>query len=603
MNNKNTVISRIPKEWEVVRLIDSADYINGYAFSPKEWTDKGLPIIRIQNLNDPEAKFNYFDGEIDEKYIIENGDLLFSWSASIGVYIWNRGKSVLNQHIFKVVPKENVNKLYLYYALYLAIEQLKNKVHGSTMKHFKRNELKTTFIPLPPLEEQKKIAEILSTVDKAIQKVDEAIVKTEKVKKGLMQKLLTKGMGHKEFKDTEIGKIPKDWEVVRLGDVADRMYYGITAKAVEKDTGLHMLRTTDIKEYSVNWESLPFCEITEHRNNLEKYSLKRGDLIIARAGTVGISALVEKDFKNIIFGSYLIKIVLNSKVFPKFLYYFFQTDFYWKHITKAQGSTLKNINLPLLKSIKIPLPPLEEQKKIAEILSTVDKAIQKVDEAIVKTEKVKKGLMQKLLTKGMGHKEFKDTEIGKIPKDWEVVRLGDVAKIIMGQSPPSSTYNDTKEGLPFLQGKAEFGEIFPSTKIYCSKPIKIAESNDILLSVRAPVGDVNIATHKICIGRGLSAIRTMNNKLHYIFLFYYLKFNGKQFEIISTGSTFKAIRKEDIENFLIPLPPLEEQKKIAEILSTVDKKLELQKQRKEKLERIKKGLMNDLLSGKKRVRV
>ena len=125
MGCKETPIGRIPEDWEVARLIDVVEYINGYAFSPKDWKEKGLPIIRIQNLNDPDAEFNYFDGEIDKKYIVENGDLLFSWSASIGVYIWKRGKAVLNQHIFKVVPKNNVDKYYLYYALFLAIEQLK----------------------------------------------------------------------------------------------------------------------------------------------------------------------------------------------------------------------------------------------------------------------------------------------------------------------------------------------------------------------------------------------------------------------------------------------------------------------------------------------
>jgi len=200
--------------------------------------------------------------------------------------------------------------------------------------------------------------------------------------------------------------------------------------------------------------------------------------------------------------------------------------------------------------------------------------------------------------------EFKDTEIGRIPKEWEVVRLGDeeIMELVMGQSPPSSTYNKNKRGLPFLQGKIEFGEIYPSPEIYCSSPIKIAEPNDILLSVRAPVGDVNIAPFKCCIGRGLSAVRAKPDKVNHLFLFYCLKFNGKKFEILSAGSTFKAIRRQEIENFKIPLPPLPEQRKIAEILSTVDKKLELERKRKEKLDRIKRGLMNDLLTGKRRVK-
>ena len=195
-----------------------------------------------------------------------------------------------------------------------------------------------------------------------------------------------------EFKETEIGRIPKDWKLVRLEDIFDEIYYGITAKATEKNTGIKMLRTTDIKNYSSDWNNLPFCEITEKKSNLDKYFLKKGDLIVARAGTVGVSVLVERDFNDIIFGSYLIKIRPKPEVNSRFLYYFFQSHTYWKHLLGAQGSTLKNINLPLLKSLKLPLPLLPEQQKIAEILSTVDKKLELLKKKKEKLEKIKKGL-------------------------------------------------------------------------------------------------------------------------------------------------------------------------------------------------------------------
>jgi len=188
---KDTEIGKIPKEWEVMVAADVADYINGYPFSPTDWKMHGIPIIRIQNLNDPNAEFNYFDGKIDDIYKIKNGDLLFSWSASIGIHIWKGGDAVLNQHIFKVVPKANINKLFLYYDLLLAIEQLKSRVHGSTMKHFQKNELKTTFIPIPPLEEQQKIAEILSTVDEKLETLKLEKAKLGRIKQWFMGELLS----------------------------------------------------------------------------------------------------------------------------------------------------------------------------------------------------------------------------------------------------------------------------------------------------------------------------------------------------------------------------------------------------------------------------
>lgn len=198
---------------------------------------------------------------------------------------------------------------------------------------------------------------------------------------------------------------------------------------------------------------------------------------------------------------------------------------------------------------------------------------------------------------------FKIGESNWYPKAWQKIRLGndEVCEIIMGLSPPSSTYNQAGDGLPFLQGNMEFGEIYPSPTTYCSKPVKTAERDDILISVRAPVGDVNISPSKVCIGRGLAAIRCKPDKLLHTFLFYCLKHGARKLENISAGSTFKAIRKDDIDRFDFPLPPLPEQQKIADILSTVDKRLELLRERKERLERIKKGLMNDLLTGERRV--
>jgi type I restriction enzyme S subunit len=189
-------------------------------------------------------------------------------------------------------------------------------------------------------------------------------------------------------------------------------------------------------------------------------------------------------------------------------------------------------------------------------------------------------------------------ESGIWREEWQVVKLGNanITDLIMGQSPPSSTYNNKGTGLPFLQGNAEFGDTYPVPILSCSQPIKIAEKNDILLSVRAPVGDVNINPFKSCIGRGLATIRPKSDKLNYLFLFYYLKFGSKKFESLSMGSTFKAIRKKEVENFQIPLPPLPEQRRIAEVLGTVDSAIQKVDGAIERTERLKQGLMQKLLT-------
>ena len=147
--------------------------------------------------------------------------------------------------------------------------------------------------------------------------------------------------------------------------------------------------------------------------------------------------------------------------------------------------------------------------------------------------------------------------------------LSDVAKIIMGQSPPSITYNTICEGLPFFQGKADFGDLYPSVRYYCSKPIRIAEPGDILISVRAPVGPTNLNREYSCIGRGLSAIR-VGDKVSRNYLFYFLRYYEPELIKAGIGSTFEAISRDDIETVKIPFKALAEQKRIAELLEQAD---------------------------------
>lgn len=148
--------------------------------------------------------------------------------------------------------------------------------------------------------------------------------------------------------------------------------------------------------------------------------------------------------------------------------------------------------------------------------------------------------------------------------------LPDVADLIMGQSPPSESYNSIGEGLPFFQGKADFGEINPTVRIFCNKPIRIVEPGDILMSVRAPVGPTNIVNHSSCIGRGLAAIRCKKNTDR-MYLLYFLRFIEPKLVEIGRGSTFEAIGRDDLEGIKVPLPPLPEQQRIAAILAQADR--------------------------------
>ncbi|WP_216641407.1 restriction endonuclease subunit S [Thermus scotoductus] len=260
-----------------------------------------------------------------------------------------------------------------------------------------------------------------------------------------------------------------------------------------------------------------------------------------------------------------------------------------------------------IKETKIPLPPLPEQRAIAHVLRTVQEAKEATERVITALRELKKSLMRHLFTYGpvpvdaIERVELQETEIGPLPAHWRVVRLREVASFTMGQSPPSSTYNTSGEGLPFLQGKAEFGEVYPTPVKWCSQPKKVASRGSILISVRAPVGDVNVAREDYCIGRGLAAING-NEVLNNWFLFYLLIFTKRRLEDSGTGSTFKSINKGVLQNFLIPLPPLPEQREIARMLQAIDARIEAEEKKKTALEALFRTLLHHLMTAKIRVR-
>ena len=181
-----------------------------------------------------------------------------------------------------------------------------------------------------------------------------------------------------------------------------------------------------------------------------------------------------------------------------------------------------------------------------------------------------------------------------VPEGWYQSKLGVVADLIMGQSPPSNTYNNSRIGLPFFQGKTDFGSHYPSVRVWCSKPTKVAEKDSILFSVRAPVGDINIASESCCIGRGLAAIK--GTKVEQAFLYQTFKFVKHRFQLLAQGSTFEAVSGGEMRDFKLILPPLPEQKKIAAILTSVDTVIEKTQAQINKLKDLKTGMMQELLT-------
>ncbi len=185
--------------------------------------------------------------------------------------------------------------------------------------------------------------------------------------------------------------------------------------------------------------------------------------------------------------------------------------------------------------------------------------------------------------------------MSELPKGWVQAKLSEVAHLVMGQSPPSNTYNASKHGLPFFQGKAEFGDLYPTVKKYCSCPVKVARAGDVLISVRAPVGPTNLCAEDSCIGRGLAAIRPLGGIPNYFLLYYLRSIEGSLAEQ-GTGSTFTAISKSDLEQIDVPLPPLNEQRRIVAKLERLLSRVDTAQARLAKIPRILKRFRQSVLA-------
>ncbi|WFN37151.1 restriction endonuclease subunit S [Methanomicrobium antiquum] len=243
----------------------------------------------------------------------------------------------------------------------------------------------------------------------------------------------------------------------------------------------------------------------------------------------------------------------------------------------SKGTTQDNLSLEKLRIFDILTPPLPTQKKIAAILSAYDNLIENNTRRIKILEEMAQALYREWFVEFRfpGHEDVEMVDDGcgrMIPEGWEYSKLEDVCTIIMGQSPKSEYYNETGEGLPFHQGVTNFGPRYPSDKIYCTILKRIAKKGDILFSVRAPVGRLNIANNRIILGRGLSAIRNKNG--NQIFTYYQLKEIFKEEDIIGGGTIFKAVTKEEIQNVKFLQPSNIILNKFERIVSPIDSMLD-----------------------------
>ena len=356
---------------KTARLGDLATYINGYAFKPADWGDTGLPIIRIQDLTGNSYQLNRYDGEYPERIEVNDGDVLISWSASLGVYVWQRGKALLNQHIFKVVfDKLPVNKEYFVFAVEHKLAEMESKTHGATMKHIVKKDFDGTTIPYPPIEKQAEIADHLRRITSLIDRQTEQLLLLDQLVKSRFIELFGDPVSNSMGLPTE--------PMTTICAIID----GDRGKNYPKqdefsDTGYCLfLNAKNVTATGFSFENRMF--ITKEKDDaLHNGKLERGDVVLTTRGTLGNLAFYDDSvpFENVRINSGMVILRMKKSVMTEV---FFMEQFKLQlHSIKgkiASGSAQPQLPISTMNKIRILLAPMALQEQFAAFVEQTDKS-------------------------------------------------------------------------------------------------------------------------------------------------------------------------------------------------------------------------------------
>jgi type I restriction enzyme, S subunit len=399
---------KTPSSWEIVKLGDIADYINGKAFKPTEWSKEGLPIIRIQNLNRERSEFNYCNFTVDDKYYVDKGDLLFAWSGtpdtSFGAHIWSGERAVLNQHIFRIKIDENkITKHYYLYALNHKVKEFVSKAHGTAgLAHITKAKFEESEITLPPLREQHrivaKIEELFSELDKGV----EALKTTQQQLKVYRQAVLKWA-----FEGKLTGKADKYQQRVRLEELCDFITKGTTPAKENLYQGIG--EVPFIKVYNLTFSGKldfsidpTFVSQDTHNGFLARSKVVPGDVLMNIVGPpLGKVSIVPDTYPEWNINQAVVRFRCKYQLSNKFLAHFLLAKFNIEKIKKKSKATAGQFNLTLeiCRSIELPIISIEEQFQIVQEIETRLSVADKLEETITQSLQQAEALRQSILKK------------------------------------------------------------------------------------------------------------------------------------------------------------------------------------------------------------
>jgi len=418
---KHPKLGKIPSSWKGSKLSEIVDLEHGFQFRKEDFTDSGIPVIKINNIIGNDLNLDNLSfiepSRLEEfsRFLIKKNDILMSLTGNIGRVIevgLIQRDFVQNYRVGKFVPV-NRNELYNRYIKYLlssplVLSQFFKFSNQSAQANFGKQDMDKVWVAIPTsLPEQQKIAEILSTVDAKIEIIDQQISETQELKKGLMQQLLTKGIGHTEFKDSALGKIPKSWEVKELDEIG--------VELIDGDRGTNYPKSKDFsnevyclflsaKNVTKNGFKFNECQFISEKKDklLRKGKLSRNDFIITTRGSVGHVAFYDDSipFKHVRLNSGMVILRDSKKNFEThFLYQFMKSPIFDSQVEViTSGSAQPQLTIKGLKKLKLPIPPLKEQLIIGEVLFIISNKLEVLSEKKITYQEMKQGLMQQLLT-------------------------------------------------------------------------------------------------------------------------------------------------------------------------------------------------------------
>jgi len=382
-----------------------------------------------------------------------------------------------------------------------------------------------------------------------------------------------------------------------------------------QDKGIPVIRNYNLKDGKIDCTNLSFVSEEDYKERVKRAIPEESDIIISREAPMGVVGIVPKEFQCCLGQRLVLLKIDKSKCIPKYLLYTLMSEYVQVQIRRINqtGSIVSNLNISSLKKLKIPLHNFEEQRKIANILSAIDDKIQINNQINQELEAMVKTLYDYWFVqfdfpdqngkpyKSSGGKLVYNQDLKReIPEGWGVEKLGDIANITMGQSPKGTSYNEVGEGMLFFQGSTDFGWRFPVVRQYTTEPSRIAEEDDILLSVRAPVGTLNIADTRCCIGRGLAAINSKVGVNSYIFNV--MQDFKKLFDMRnSVGTTFGSITKDDLYSLQLVYPPNELLMKFDQSVKSFDREIKNRSRQNQGLTQLRDWILPMLMNGQVKV--